>query len=72
MKTHIDIDEDVLATVQTLGRYATKREAVHAALSDMARRLAARQLLEMRGTADFAGDPPSAREPRFAGWDAGR
>lgn len=72
MKTHIDIDEDVLAAVQALGAYATKREAVHAALSDMARRLSARELLKMRGTADFAGEPPSAREPRFPGWDAGR
>ena len=70
MKTHIDIDREALATVQALGGFATKREAVHAALTDMARRLAARQLLAMRGTKDFEAEPPTVREPRFADWDA--
>ena len=34
MKTHIDIDGDVLASVQELGGFATKREAVNTALAD--------------------------------------
>ena len=49
MKTHIDIDGDALASVQALGGFATKREAVNAALTEIARKLAARKLLEMRG-----------------------
>ncbi len=69
MKTHIDIDEKVLSSVQALGGYATKREAVHAALTHMARRLAARELLKMRGTMNWQGDLNQVREPRFAGWD---
>lgn len=69
MKTHIDIDEAVLSSVQQLGGYATKREAVHAALTDLARRLAARRLLEMRGAFEWQGDLNEVREPRFPGWD---
>ena len=44
MKTHIVIDGDVLAAVQQLGGFATKREAVNASLAEMARKLAARKL----------------------------
>ena len=68
MKTHIDIDEAVLSSVQQLGGYATKREAVHAALTHLARRLAARQLLALRGQLDWQGDLNEVREPRFPGW----
>jgi Arc/MetJ family transcription regulator len=70
MKTHIDIDETVLASVQRLGGYTTKREAVHAALTDHARRLAALKLLAMRGTRRWQGDLDDLRETRFPEWDA--
>ena len=70
MKTHLDLDGALLEKVQTLGGYATKRQAVDAALRDHARRLAARQLYEMRGA--FADDFASVSEPeppRFPTWE---
>ena len=72
MKTHIDIDEDVLASVQELGGFATKREAVNAALAELARKLAARKLLDMRGTVKWEGNLDQQRRSRFANWDEGR
>lgn len=72
MKTHIDIDEDVLASVQELGGFATKREAVNAALAELARKLAARKLLDMRGTMQWEGNLDQQRRSRFAQWDEGR
>ena len=55
MKIHIDIDDAALAGVQTLGGFATQREAVNAALNEFARTLAARKLLDMRGTVSWDG-----------------
>lgn len=72
MKTHIDIDDDVLASVQELGGFATKREAVNAALAELARKLAARKLLDMRGTMPWDGNLDKQRRSRFPGWDQGR
>ena len=72
MKTHIDIDGDVLASVQELGGFATKREAVNAALAELARKLAARKLLELRGKMKWQGDLEKQRRSRFPGWDRGR
>lgn len=72
MKTHIDIDGEVLASVQELGGFATKREAVNAALAELARKLAARKLLDMRGTVKWEGNLDQQRRPRFANWDEGR
>ena len=72
MKTHIDIDADILASVQELGNFATKREAVNAALAELARKLAARKLLDMRGTMQWDGDLDAQRRSRFAPWDEWR
>ncbi len=72
VKTHIDIDDVVLASVQELGGFATKREAVNAALTEMARKLAARKLLEMRGKLKWEGNLDKQRRSRFPGWDQER
>lgn len=72
MKTHIDIDSDALASVQALGGFTTKRDAVNAALVELARKLAARKLLDMQGTLAWEGDLPAQRASRFSDWDAGR
>ena len=72
MKTHIYIEGDALATGQELGGFATKREAVNAALTEFARKLAARKLLQMRGKVTWGGDPDAQRNSRFPGWDQGR
>ena len=71
MKIHIDIDDAALAGVQTLGSFATKREAVNAALNEFARTLAARKLLEIRGKVSCDGDLAAQRNSRFPGWDQG-
>ena len=60
MKTHIEIDDAMLAAVQQLGGFATKDEAVHAALVSLARKLAALELLEMRGTLKWDADEANA------------
>jgi Arc/MetJ family transcription regulator len=70
MNIHIDIDETLLASVQRLGGYTTKREAVHAALGDHARRMAALKLLALRGTRRWQGDLDDVRKARFPEWDA--
>lgn len=72
LKTHIDIDGDVLASVQELGGFATKREAVNAASTELARELAARKLLDMRGKLAWAGELDDRRRARFPEWDLGR
>lgn len=72
MKTHIDIDGDVLEAVQQLGGFATKREAVNASLAEMARKLAARKLLGMRGKLKWEGDLDEQRASRFPDWDRGQ
>ena len=72
MKTHIEIDDEVLASVQELGGFATKREAVHAALAELARKLAARKLLDMRGTLKRDANLDKQRRSRFPDWDQGR
>lgn len=72
MKTHIEIDDEVLASVQELGGFATKREAVHAALEELARKLAARKLLGMRGTLKKDAGLDRQRRSRFPDWDLGR
>ena len=69
MKTHIDIDDTVLASVRKLGGYSSKREAVHAALTDHARRLAASKLLALRGSRRWEGDLDEMRASRFPAWD---
>ena len=72
MKIRIDIDGDALASVQALGGFATKRDAVNAALTDFARKLAAHKLLEMRGKVTWEGELDAQRGPRFPGWEKGR
>lgn len=72
MKTHIDIDGDVLEAVQQLGGFATKREAVNASLAEMARKLAARKLLGLRGKLKWDGDLGEQRGSRFPDWEQGR
>jgi Arc/MetJ family transcription regulator len=56
MKTHIDIDEDLLAKAMKLGRHKTKRETVQAALQEYVRIHLRRQLLDVRGKIRWEGD----------------
>jgi Arc/MetJ family transcription regulator len=72
MRTFIDIDVSMLAAVRELGGFATEREAVNVALAELARKLAARKLLEMRCTVELEGDLGLQQRSRFPGEDQGR
>lgn len=72
MKTHIDIDGDALEAVQQLGGFATQRETGNASLVEMTRKLAARELLGMRGMLKWEGDLGEQRGLRFVDWEQGR
>ena len=56
VKTHIDIDAQLLARALSMGRHATKREAVNAALREYVARLALRRLLAQRGKVAWDGN----------------
>lgn len=56
MKTHMDIDEQLLDKAMKLGGHTTKRDAVHAALEAYVRRQIRRRLRTLAGTVDWQGD----------------
>lgn len=49
MRTHLELDDTLLAQVVQLGRFPTKKAAVNAALAEFVKLLKRRQLLELRG-----------------------
>lgn len=49
IRTHIDIDDDVLNQVQKLGNFSTKKAAIQAALNDYLDGLKRQKLLALRG-----------------------
>jgi len=64
MRTHIELDERLLAQVQHLGRFATKKAAVNAALAEYTKLLKRQQLLELRGKVRWEGDLDRLRASR--------
>lgn len=64
MRTNIDIDDHLLTQVQNLGRFATKKAAVNAALAEYAKLLKRRQLLELRGQVRWEGNLDQLRAAR--------
>lgn len=64
MRTNIDIDDRLLTQVQNLGRFATKKAAVNAALAEYAKLLKRRQLLELRGQVRWEGNLDQLRAAR--------
>lgn len=56
MKTHIDIDEDLLAKAMKLGRHRSKRAAVQAALQAYVSWQLRKQLLDLQGKIRWEGD----------------
>jgi Arc/MetJ family transcription regulator len=62
MRTNIDIDDALIAKVMKDGGFATKKEAVHAALEALARQQAQREkLLDLRGKLHWDGDLEAMR-----------
>ncbi len=64
MKTHIDLDEVLLDQVIELGKFPTKKAAVHEALSEFIKILKRRQLLALKGQVAWQGDLEQLRAPR--------
>ncbi|TAN21855.1 MAG: type II toxin-antitoxin system VapB family antitoxin [Acidobacteria bacterium] len=65
MRTHLDIDEDLLRTAVELGGCKNRTEAVRAALQAYVRKMAGRRLLELRGKVKWEGDLDELRRDRF-------
>lgn len=64
MKTHIELDDELLKQVFQLGGFATKKAAVNTALAEYVRLLQRRQLLDMRGKIRWEGDLDEMRADR--------
>src|ERR1700732_516413 len=64
MKTHIELDDKLLAEVFELGGFATKKAAVNTALAEYVKLLKRRELLEMRGKIRWEGDLDEMRMDR--------
>jgi Arc/MetJ family transcription regulator len=65
MRTHIELDGDVLEQVMDLGQFASKKAAVNAALAELSRSLKRRQLLSLRGKVQWQGDLDALRSARM-------
>src|SRR2546427_871230 len=64
MKTHIELDDKLLAEVFELGGFATKKAAVNTALAEYVKLLKRRELLAMRGKIRWEGDLDEMRMDR--------
>jgi Arc/MetJ family transcription regulator len=64
MRTHIDLDENLVAQVVTMGHFPTKKAAIHAALVEFSKTLKRRQLLALRGKIAWEGDLDQLRATR--------
>jgi Arc/MetJ family transcription regulator len=56
MRTHIDIDDDLMVRAMQAGPYKTKKDAVEAGLKLLARQQAYREVLKWRGRLKWEGD----------------
>jgi len=64
MRTHVEIDDDVLTQVQQLGNFTTKKAAIQAALNDYLNALKRQKLLALRGKLEWQGDLSALRAAR--------
>ena len=64
MRTHIELDDAMLDQVLNLGRFASKKAAVNAALTEYAKMLKRKQLLQLRGQVHWEGDLDELRATR--------
>lgn len=64
MKTHIELDDELLAQVFHLGGFATKKAAVNTALAEYVKLLKRRELLSLRGKIRWEGDLGEMRADR--------
>lgn len=64
MRTHIELDDDVLGQVLALGGFSTKKDAVNTALQQYANRLKRDRLLQLQGKVRWQGDLEKLRARR--------
>ncbi len=64
MRTNIDIDDKLIAKVMKQGGYATKKEAVNAALSALLRLDQQRKGIELFGKLKWDGDLDAMRRDK--------
>ena len=68
MRTTLNIDNDMLRTVQEETGARTKTQAVHEALKDYVRRKKIEKLIQLQGKVRFSVDAKTLRK----GWDRNR
>lgn len=64
MRTHIELQDELLEQVITLGHFNTKKEAVNSALAAYANQLKREELLNMEGKVNWQGDLNQLRANR--------
>lgn len=64
MRTHIELDEQLITQAIQLGHYPTKKAAIHAALLELVNTLKRQQLLAMRGKVSWQGNIDQLRSNR--------
>ncbi len=64
MRTHIELQDDLLDQVLTLGHFRTKKDAVNSALYEYAALLKRRELLGMRGNISWDANLDQLRQTR--------
>ena len=65
MRTHIELDGDVIDQVMDLGKFSSKKAAVNTALAELAQSLKRKQLLALRGKVAWQGSLDTLRSPRL-------
>jgi Arc/MetJ family transcription regulator len=64
MRTHIELDEQLITQAIQLGHYPTKKAAIHAALLELVNTLKRQQLLTLRGKVSWQGNIDQLRSNR--------
>jgi Arc/MetJ family transcription regulator len=65
MRTHIELDGDVIDQVMDLGQFSSKKAAVNTALAELAQSLKRKQLLALRGKVVWQGSLDTLRSARL-------
>ncbi len=64
MRTHIELQDDLINQVISLGGFKTRKAAVNQALEEYVRLLKRKKLLKMQGNIMWQGDLAQLREDR--------
>ena len=65
MRTHTELDGDVINQVMDLGQFTSKKAAVNAALAELVQSLKRKQLLALSGKVAWQGNLDELRSPRL-------